>query len=215
MLSAACVWQSEKLLELRTNCCSHTVCVAAQGDDLCTCALSRLVFALLLLTETLYLPSSFLAVCAQAALDGLWSERTDALQTRSHTLCHFTKRTKKQLEKKKKSFSLHPDRVHSDHLLFQICGSAASVFTSIRNLSGSVVCAFSKNGGIQVLLWPRAGNCLMYRSLQALRRFRRLHLCLTDCEQSWLFRKVVCMEGDSCFTEVIHCYQSTIMVTGT
>lgn len=104
MLSAACVWQSEKLLELRTNCCSHTVCVAAQGDDLCVCALSRLVFALLLLTETLYLPSSFLAVCAQAALDGLWSERTDALQTRSHTLCHFAKRTKKQLGKKRKAF---------------------------------------------------------------------------------------------------------------
>lgn len=216
MLSAARGWQSEKLLELRTNCCSHTVCVAAQGDDLCMCALSRLVFALLLLTETLYLPSSFLAVCAQAALDGLWSERTDALQTRSHTLCHFAKRTKKQLEKKK-SFSLHPDRVHSDHLLFhaQICSSAASIFTSIRNLSGSAVCAFSKNGGIQVQLWPRAGNCLMYRSLQALCRFRRLHLCLTDCEQSWLFRKVVCMEGDWCFTEVIHCHQSTIMVTGT
>lgn len=146
MLSAALGWQSEKLLELRTNCCSHTVCVAAQGDDLCMYALSRLVFALLLLTETLYLPSSFLAVCVQAALDGLWSERTDALQTRSHTLCHFAKRTKKTAGKKKKSFSLHPDRVHSDHLLFyaQICTSAASIFTSIRNLSGSAVCAFSK-----------------------------------------------------------------------
>lgn len=134
-------------------------------------------------------------------------------------LTHFAilPRGRKNSWKKKKSFSLHPDRVHSDHLLFhaQICGSAASIFTSIRNLSGSAVCAFSKDGGIQVQLWPRAGNCLMYRSLQALCRFRRLHLCLTDCEQSWLFRKVVCMEGDWCFTEVIHCYQSTIMVTGT
>lgn len=101
MLSAARGWQSEELLELRTNCCSHTVCVAAQGDDLCMCALSRLVFALLLLTETLYLPFSFLAVCAQAALDGLWSERTDALQTRSHTLCQFAKRRKKTAGKKK------------------------------------------------------------------------------------------------------------------
>lgn len=69
-------------------------------------------------------------------------------------LTHFAicQEDEKTAGKKKKSFSLHPDRVHSDHLLFQICGSAASVFTSIRNLSGSVVCAFSKNGGIQVLL---------------------------------------------------------------
>lgn len=142
-----------------------------------------------------------------------WAHRCTSNKI-SHTL-PFCQEDEKTAGKKKKSFSLHPDRVHSDHLLFQICGSAASVFTSIRNLSGSVVCAFSKNGGIQVLLWPRAANCLMYRTLQALRRFRRLHLCLTDCEQSWLFRKVVCMEGDSCFTEVIHCYQSTIMETGT
>lgn len=99
-LTAVCGWQSEKVLELGTDiqqcvCCVSTGWVDMQHrDDVCNsaCALS-------IVAPERNTPSLSLAVCMQPVLDGLWSERADALQTRSHTLC--LRATRKQAEKKR------------------------------------------------------------------------------------------------------------------
>lgn len=126
---------------------SSYVRAVAQGSILCTCLPPWPLLALLHLTESLPLLSSSLAARTLAASDGLWSERTDALQTRSHTLCERAKRGREKKKKKcwKKGFSLHPDRVHSDHLFFHLALKAVarlchfSLFINARQLSGSAV----------------------------------------------------------------------------
>lgn len=125
------------------------------------------------------------------ALDGLWSERTDALQTRSHTLCLCAKRK----EAEKKELSLHPGGVHSD-----LPSVSSSILPSTSQIGGSVAPLLSAHQcettlwkrrmsrftscSIQALLWPREGNCFMHRRMQTLHTISDVttSVCHCHCE---------------------------------
>lgn len=146
-----------------------------------------LFFALLHLTETSP-PHSWQHALGQRRMDFEASTPMHFKQDRTH-FASMPRGGKHRV--KKKRFSLHLDTVHSDHLFFCAqnlwLGSAAASLLNINTKPFQEQrVSFFTSRGAQTLPRPRAGSCFMYRSVQALRRFRCHRLCssLTDCEES-------------------------------